>query len=485
MNQKSIKKNMFMSTLLTISNFIFPLLTYSYVARVLTPSGTGKVAFVSSVLSYFSYVATLGIPIYGLREGAKIRDDKEKFSHLIQELLIINLVATVVAYIFLVITVISVPKFREYNFLFVVMSINLFLSTIGVEWVYKALEEYTYITTRSLIFKIISVLLIFLLIKEENDVVVYGFLSIFTLSASYVCNFFNIHKHVSFKRIFPYQIKRHIKPILMLFSASIIITIYANFDISMIGFISSDYEVGLYSAALKFKDILLALSTSITGVIIPRIAYYIQNEKKENISKLILKSLQLSMILAVPFAVYVFLFSENVIQFVCGKQFTEAQSTLKVLMLCIIPLILTNLFGNQLLIPLGKEKRYSQSVFVGMWINLVLNFLLIPFWGSFGAALGTFATECWNVYWMSQGVKDYRRILFKQINLKIYLVSMLTSGIVSFIVFQFVHRFIIFIQLMVTALTFFITLYGLLIILKEPLITAEVKKLKKKFMHKK
>lgn len=243
--------------------------------------------------------------------------------------------------------------------------------------------------------------------------------------------------------------------------------------------------MSLYSSALKFKDILLSLSVAVTGVIIPRISYYIENKKEKDISKLIVKSLRLSMILALPFTVYVFLFSQNVIQFVCGREFIGAHLTLKVLMICIIPLILTNLFGNQLLIPLGNEKRYSQSVFIGMWINLTLNFLLIPFWGSFGAALGTLVTECWNVYWMSLGVKEYRKMLFKQIDFKIYLLPIVISSVFAFVVFQFIQKLNVFIQLIITASIFFITFYSMLAILKEPLLNIEIQKLKGRHINRK
>ena len=293
--EKSLNKNMIMSTILTISNFIFPLITYSYVARIISPSGIGKVAFVNSVLSYFIYIATLGIPSYGLRECAKLRNDKEKLSKTFQELLIINLVSTMFAYILLFIVIISVNKLYNYKILFLIMSSQIFLNSIGVEWLYQALEEYSYITIRSVFFKVIGVLLTFILIKSPDDILLYGFLTIFAASANYICNFINIHKYITFKKFKNYNLKKHFKPIFSLLTASIIISIYANFDIVMLGFISSEYEVGLYNAALKIKSILLSLSTAITAVMIPRISYYIQKKDEKGINKLLIKSLQISL----------------------------------------------------------------------------------------------------------------------------------------------------------------------------------------------
>lgn len=478
--EKSLNKNMIMSTILTISNFIFPLITYSYVARIISPSGIGKVAFVNSVLSYFIYIASLGIPSYGLRECAKLRNDKEKLSKTFQELLIINLVSTMFAYILLFIVIISVNKLYNYKILFLIMSSQIFLNSIGVEWLYQSLEEYSYITIRSVFFKVIGVLLTFILIKSPDDILLYGFLTIFAASANYICNFINIHKYITFKKFKNYNLKKHFKPIFSLLTASIIISIYANFDIVMLGFISSEYEVGLYNAALKIKSILLSLSTAITAVMIPRISYYIQKKDEKGINKLLIKSLQISLLIAFPVCIYCLVFSKNILLFVCGISYIEAENTLKLLMILILPLILTNLFGNQILIPFGKENRFSQSVFIGMWINLILNLLLIPKYGASGAAFGSIITEIWNVFWMSHNEKKYKKLFIKNIKFLNYLFSITVSSLGSIIVYMLCQKYGIFIQLVLTSIVYFTTYYIILIILKEPILYNTIQKLLKK-----
>ncbi len=285
--QKSIKLNMAMNFLLTISNTLFPMITYSYVARVLSPTGTGKVAFVESILAYFLFIASLGIPAYGRREAAKVRDNKEQLSHLIQELFILNLGSTIIAYVLSWIIVLSIPRFRGYELLFFIMGGQILLKLVGMEWLYEGIEEYTYITIRSLIFKMCSVVLTFVLIRDPDDVIWYGFVHVFTVSASYVCNFLNAKRYISIHKTGKYDLKRHIKPIMMLFSASVAITIYANFDVSMIGFISTEQEVGLYNAALKIKTLVLAVSTAVTAVLVPRVSYYFHNGEREKIISLL------------------------------------------------------------------------------------------------------------------------------------------------------------------------------------------------------
>lgn len=483
MEAKSIKKNILMNSILTISNFIFPIITYSYVSRTLLPIGVGKVAFVSSIISYFSYFAALGIPVYGLREAAKIRDDKDKLSKFVHEVFILNVLSTILSYIVLIGSVLSIPKFNEYKTLFYIISLSIGLNTIGMEWLYSALEEYSYITKRSIIFKCIYIPLIFLLIKNTDDYIWYGFLTVFVSSANYICNFINIHKYINFKYYKDYEIKKHLKPIFILFFASIIITIYANFDISMIGFIKNEFEVGLYNSALKIKNIILSLSTAMTGVLIPRISHHVSRGEYDSIKKLEVLSLTMSILLAFPIAIYIFMYPENILIFLSGKDYLSATNTLRTLMLCVFPLILTNLFGNQLLIPLGKEKVFSRSVFIGMFINLILNFLLIPKYGSFGAAIGTLVTEVWNAVYMGIGVKDYIQYLFKNTKKIIYIIAIGVSILISHLVYNKIQYLSNLMQLIISAIFFFTTYYILLFILKEPLLIEEFNKLKSKIFY--
>jgi O-antigen/teichoic acid export membrane protein len=481
--QKSLKKNMFMSMILTASNFVFPLLTFSYVSRVLTPAGTGKVAFASSCLAYFSYIAVLGISTYGPRECAKVRDDKTKLSNLAQELLTINLISTGVAYFLFLIVLIAVPKIWQERQLFIVMSSSLLLKTIGMEWLFQALEEYTYITKRSLIFKVISVVLTFALIRDTDDYVRYGFLTIFTTSASYISNFIYARKYISFKKSIKFQLKRHLKPLFVLLSASIFVTIYANFDVVMLGFIKSDYEVGLYNAALKIKTIVLSVSTSLADVLIPRISYYFSKGEMKKIKELVIKSCRVSLLLAAPLAIYIMIFSNEVIWFACGKEYIAANNTLRILILCVFLMFFTYVFGQQILIPLGREKIYTQSVFTGMFINLLLNLLLIPYCGAVGAAIGTLITEMWNLIYMGYGVKKIGLNILKNIHFTKYVIGLLLAGIVGCFVGAKMRQDNIFLFLLITSVVFFGVYYLFLSLNREPLIYDEIEKLKGKIGH--
>ena len=148
---QTVKKNFIMNFILTAANFIFPIVTFPYVSRILLAEGTGKVAFAASIASYFSMIAALGIPTYGIRACARIRDDKNKT---VQELLIIHMSATSLALMFYFISVFIVPELYKEKTLMLINSLSILLNVFGVNWLYQALEQYSYITYRSILFMV-------------------------------------------------------------------------------------------------------------------------------------------------------------------------------------------------------------------------------------------------------------------------------------------------------------------------------------------
>ena len=225
MGTPSIKKNFILNAILTISSIIFPIISYPYAARILGPDGTGRVDFAVSVVGYFALFSQLGIPSYGIRACAKIRDNKRELSKTVWELMTINLIMTVIAYIVFVPVLFLVPRISSEKTLFVIVSSTLLLNAIGIDYLYRGLEQYTYITIRSIIFKIISFASIFVLIKSDSDYAIYGGITIFAASASNIMNFIHARKLIMFKGVGKLDLKRHLKPVMMFFAMSCATTI--------------------------------------------------------------------------------------------------------------------------------------------------------------------------------------------------------------------------------------------------------------------
>lgn len=242
---KSIRYNFIMNFILTVSNFIFPLLTFPYVSRVLQVEANGTVAYVSSIVSYFMMIASLGIPTYGIRAAAKVRDDKRKLSTIVQELLIINVILVFLVLIAYFIMLFTLPSMYVYKELFYINAIGILLNVIGVGWFFQAIEQYDYITLRSIFFRLLSLAMIFLLIHSPEDYIMYAGVSVFASVGSNILNFKRLFKYISFKKTEIYHFKPHIKPILILFAQTLVVSIYTNLDTVMLGSMKGTYDVGL------------------------------------------------------------------------------------------------------------------------------------------------------------------------------------------------------------------------------------------------
>lgn len=393
MKSASIKKNFIMNALLSMSSFLFPVITFPYVSRILLPEGMGRVTFATSFVTYFGMIARLGVPTYGVRACARVRDNRQELSRTAQELLIINLGMSVLAYFGLVACVFTVPRIRNDRNLFLVISATIFLDSIGMEWLYRALEQYTYITIRSLLFKLIALIATFLLIHSRDDVVIYGAITILASSASNVLNFINAHKYISLKPIGNYHFQRHLKAVTVFFAMACATTIYTNLDAVMLGFMKTDADVGFYNAAVKVKTVLLSLVTALGTVLLPRLSYYIEQGKGEEFRRITKKALYFVLLIASPFSFYFMLYAKEAVLLLSGPAFLEAVAPMRIIMPTVILIGITNVLGIQILVPLGREKTVFYSELAGAVVDLILNALLIPSFGASGAAVGTLVAE--------------------------------------------------------------------------------------------
>ena len=205
--KKSLGKNAVLNGFRNILNLLFPLITFPYVSRVLSVEGIGQYNFAQATISYFSLIAGLGISSYAIREGAKYRNDKEKFSIFASEILLCNIISTIVAYMALVVCIEISEKIRSYTILMVIFSVQIIFVTIGIEWMYSIYEEYEYITIRGIRFKIISIVLIFIFVRNENDVNAYAAITVFSTVGSNILNLMHSKKYFKLKKIILHNFK--------------------------------------------------------------------------------------------------------------------------------------------------------------------------------------------------------------------------------------------------------------------------------------
>ena len=403
-----------MNVILTVSSFIFPLITFPYVSRILLPEGTGKVSFAASVVNYFLLLAQLGIPTYGIRACAKVRDNKEALNKTVQEIFVISIIMCIVSYVLFFIAVFSVPRLWQEKELMLVTSASILFTTLGVEWFFKAIELYSYITWRSITFKCISLGAMFLLVHEQQDYIIYGAVSIFASSASNILNFVYIQKFINLKKRCKLELRIHMKPILVFFAMSCATTVYLNMDTTMLGFIKTDTDVGYYNAAVKIKNMLVGIVTSLGAVLLPRVTVYLEKKEQKRFEDLSVKAIQFVLFSSIPMLVYFTLFAEPSMLLLSGKEYERAILPMQIMLPTLLFIGLTNIMGIQILVPMGKESKVLASVIAGAVVDLVLNMILIPRYSVSGAAIGTVTAEV--IVFIYQYFSDrelFQRLFFK------------------------------------------------------------------------
>lgn len=475
---KSIRHNFLMNIILTSSSFIFPLITFPYIQRVLGPDGTGKVSFASSIAAYFWLIAYLGIPTYGVRSCAKVRDNKEDLSRLVQELLCISLIMTAVAYLVFVLVIESVPRFQSDKWLYYIISLEFFFYTIGIEWMFRGLELYTYISVTSILCKIVAVIAMFALIHSKDDYLIYAGLTIFASSASYCINFFYSRKFIRLKPDGRLNLLQHIKPIMVFTAMSCATMVYLHLDVAMLGFMKTNVDVGYYNAAVKIKVMLVSVVTSLGHVLLPRSSYYVEHGRMDDFNRLVQRGLEFVLIVAAPLVVFFILFAKQGILLLSGEAYLNSVHPMQIIMPTVLFIGLSNLLGIQMLVPLGREKTVLYSEIAGALTDFVLNLLLIPRYAAAGAAFGTVMAEFVVLVIQSIALKETLKSIIPKLPYKVVLLSLLAALVVSMGVFPITtlladhvpYWFQSLITLVIAAALFFSVYGGLLLAFKEPLV---------------
>lgn len=429
--QPSIMINFLMNTALTVSNLLFPLITFPYISRILLANGYGKVQLATAFVSYFVMFAQLGIPTYGIKACAAVREDQTELSRVVHELTIIQTITMIVSYVTFFICLQTMPKLQEEKALYLIASTLIFFSSIGMEWLFKALEQYSYITIRSLVFRVISLVSMFLMVRTQGDYLWYTAISVVSAAGSNVLNLTQVPKYIIIKPIGNYCINRHFKPVLILFAYLCATTIYTNLDSVMLGFMATDADVGYYGVAVKIKGLLVSLVTSLGTVILPRVSYYYENEMYDEFWKITEKSLKVIILMALPTTIFFMLFASNSIYFLAGQAYAPSILPMIVIMPTVLFVGLTSVTALQVLIPTKRDNIVLYTSIAAALVDVVINAFLIPHIQSTGAAIGTLIAEF--VVLVVQVFILRKNILpmIKNLRIGLFLVAVAVAGIAS------------------------------------------------------
>ena len=388
----SIKNNFFHNLLFLLSNILFPLVTFSYVSRILGPEGFGKIQFVVVFTQYFVMMAAVGIPIYGIREIAKVRHDKLLLSKLFSELIFINILTTIFVLGFYFFIIFTFNWFHNDLNFYILGGLLVFACFSTLDWFYNGVEQFRFISIRAITIKIIALIALFVFVRTKNDLIFYFLIIIFSTLGNNIWNLIRIRKfiRIQFKQL---NLRQHVPVLLTLFGTTVSISIYTLIDTLLLGFLADETSVGFYSAAVKINKMTIPLVIALGTVLIPRITQSIENKDYSLLQSLIDKSFSFIVLLGIPISFGLFVFAPEFILSLSGSEFSEAILTMQITAPLVILIGLGHLFGFQLLIPAGLEKKYLYATLAGMTISVILNLLLISSFKDKGTAIATVAGE--------------------------------------------------------------------------------------------
>jgi len=395
MKQASLTRNAVMNGINQGSAVLLPLIVFPYLARVLLPDGLGRVNFAAAVVGLFTLVAFLGIPVYGVRATARVRDDQVLRSRLVVELFLLNVLMTLLAGAGFAVFMALSSKAQADPALFWICSIPLFFVPLGFDWFFQGVEEFSWVALRSLFFRLVLVAGVFLFVHEPSDYRVYALLLGVNVAGTGLLNSGFMIRRLNLRQVRFQDLNwiRHLKPVMLMFALWAVVTLYTSLDKVMLGYLSNEAEVGFYTVAERMVRVVTTIVSGLGLVLFPRLSYYLEQKRLEDYRYLAGRFLRILCFLCIPAAFGLVAVANPLIRLFAGDAFGAAQLPLRIMGVNVMMLALSSFLGLQVLYPQNREKLILYSVLLGAAANFGLNTLLIPRWQATGAAVATLAAE--------------------------------------------------------------------------------------------
>lgn len=388
------KKNIFYNTLLSVSQLLLPLVTYPYVSRILGPSALGKISFIESISQYFILFAAIGIPVYSIREFGKLDfNDKKGRDKLFFELFLLHQSFSLFLMCFYILVFFILDGNDLNPYLYLIGGVMILINPLLIEWYYQSKGKFDFITKRSLITKAISAVLIFLLIKKQDDFVIYYALFLFSLIVNVLVNLYSFIKE---SPIFSYKnldFRKHFRPLFLLATTTVVGSIYITLDTFVLGLFSSFEAVGYYSTAIKIVKLPLSIINAVAIVSLSQVSSAFFKNDLVAVRANLAKSLKYVLTLSIPFSIGIGLTAKWIIPLISGPEFLPSVRAVQILSPIIVLIALNYLIFVQLFTPGHKEKTMLLITIFGSLVSVCSNLLLVPKFSYIGSAITTTATE--------------------------------------------------------------------------------------------
>lgn len=470
MPKKTLTSNFIFSLINQLLAVILPLITGPYVARVLGAVGNGQYSYASSVAQFFVVFASLGFISYGQREVAKVNYDVKERSKLFWELVLARFVPTIFSFfVYLVLGFNNLLNINDFLLMFVI-SFSILAVGFDISFFYQGMEEFKIITIRTIIVRIISLILIFTLVKTENDIWIYALCIAVSTVGSNIFMWLNVRKYLAKVNLKELKIKRHIKPTLLLFLPNVAISLYTVLDKTMINLLTQgtqefkDYNNGCYEQAYKINSLALIFVTVISPIYQSRNSSLVQNNDIDGFQKNINMAENYVWHISLPLVAGFIVLSSNLTSWFFGEGYDDVPLLMIIMSFRFVFSGFYEIFGSQILLVNGMEKYISISTWVAAIINVVLNCILIYFIGAIGAAIATAVCELVNCLIVLFICYKYKFIslkpLFKK-SIKPLLAALVMFGVIFIIQYFWDYSILSFIVITLTG----VFVYGIILLL--------------------
>lgn len=387
LEQKSIKKNYIYNLVYQVLILILPLITTPYISRVLGAEKVGIYSFTISIVTYFSLFGTLGVSLYGQREIAYARENKNKRKKVFMEIILFRFITMAIS---IAVFCFTYANNNEYQLYYRILILYLLASAFDISWFFQGMEEFKRTVTRNVIVRIASVCAIFIFIKIQEDL--WKYLLIYSLAdlLGNISLWFYLPRYFKGIEVKNLNLKRHMIPIILLFIPQIAIKLYNVVDKTMIGYmIAEKSALGNYEEAYKVINVLFTVVSSLGVVMVPRIASIFASGDKKTLNDYIVKSFRFTFFLAFPMMMGIITVSKEFVPIFLGDGYDKSATIINILAPMILLCGITNVIGTQYLLPTKKQKEYTISILAGLIVNIILNLIAIPPYGAIGAAIAT------------------------------------------------------------------------------------------------
>lgn len=386
----NIRLNLIYSAILTFSTYLVPLLVFPYISRILGADCIGAIDTVDNIIDYCILISMMGMSTLGIREIAKHRGNPTELQLAFNNLFWLNTISTAIVFAILGVAACLIPNLQHRYTLLTIGSFKLLANLFWIEWYYRGLEEFGYITIRSVIVRILFIASVFIFVKEKNDFDIYYALFVGIVVLNAICNW--THKKVSlqFQGV---NLRTYLKPFIMLGLFAMISAVYTKLSIPVLSFTSGDQEAGYYSTAARMYQVIIALISSLISVLIPRMSVLLKENNFKEIQKLYKMAFQMLFFIAIPVVIYVEFLSPDIISIFAGKGFEPSILLMRGIMAQVLVIGIEQIIVLQLLIPMKQDKVVVKAGILGMITWTILTILLVPKLHGLGTALVWIASE--------------------------------------------------------------------------------------------